>query len=204
MGEYCSGNPLIRWYFRTRLTLVLELSQRSKCSNNVVLDIGCGNGVLLPALSNFTQVIGIGLKHSLGIRSLEETKSLLKRYATDGEIELMYADVVHLPFREHIVSRVFCISVLEHVRNVKKAIRETKRVMGRGGLLICGVPTETAVYRSLRWVIGDPDPGHFHTGREMFRYILDQFDLEDRQGIPLLYDIGRFRKKINDCPQNSR
>lgn len=53
------------------------------------------------------------------------------------------ADIEHLPLRPKCASLVKIVCVFEHLKRPDKALDEIKRVLIRGGSLICGLSTET-------------------------------------------------------------
>ena len=57
------------------------------------------------------------------------------------------ADAHHLPFRNEVFDRVFCIEVLEHLNSPLKALNEIRRVLNKNGTIIVTVPNLTEIRR---------------------------------------------------------
>lgn len=93
----------------------------SKTKTKVILDVGCGTGILLkisPA------EVRIGLDYSFD--SLRDTKLL------DPKLELICGDAAHLPFKDRLFSNILAIHILVELKkngaDWEKALLELKRV----------------------------------------------------------------------------
>lgn len=105
-----------------------------------ILDNGCGRGDFLKAFSK------------LG----------LETYGTDisgfcKEARLVNLEVEELPFSDNYFDVVFSKSVIEHLTNGEYYMREMRRVLKMGGVLILMVPDWKSQYR-----IFYEDPTHIH------------------------------------------
>lgn len=106
----------------------------SKCFNEIlkntigksVLEVGCGRGKLLLALSKNHQAIGCDIFENKEIK--------------DNQLAFVLAASESLPFEDNAFDTVICTHVLEHVRDLKKSIDELKRVCK--SRLIIVVPCE--------------------------------------------------------------
>ncbi len=101
--------------------------------NDKVLDLGCGNGRLYPAIkqrgAKYT-----GVDNSEGLISLARQKY--------PEISFQVADAIKLPFENNSFDKIYSIAVLHHIPS--KALRqqflqEARRVLKSHGLLIITV-----------------------------------------------------------------
>lgn len=97
-----------------------------------VLDVGCGNGVLLRklAVERGCDCVGLDIS-SVAIKSLKEIN-----------LSGVVARLPRLPFTESCFDTVIATEVLEHIQDPSKALQEMKRTIKPGGLLICSVPNE--------------------------------------------------------------
>lgn len=102
--------------------------------NKRVLDLGCGGGVYLEKFSEAS----VGVDAS--IPNIED----LQRKGLNG----VKADLNDkLPFEPETFDVVFCSHVLEHVDAPIELLRESHRVLKKGGLLIVALPLEKSLAR---------------------------------------------------------
>ena len=96
-----------------------------------ILDVGCGTGYLLKAITamrqdQFTRVTGVDFVRPDGLN-------------TDG-IEFIEAPIERLPFADKVFDTVICTHVIEHILDYRAAIQELRRVAAKR--LIIVVPRE--------------------------------------------------------------
>lgn len=96
-----------------------------------VLDIGCG----------FGEFAGIFFKSGVEVGVDISPPDLIMAKNGGKYQKLFLADARKLPFADQTFSTILSVSVLEHIARVDLAIKETFRVLKRGGLLIFTVPT---------------------------------------------------------------
>jgi ubiquinone/menaquinone biosynthesis C-methylase UbiE len=96
-----------------------------------ILDVGCGTGAILQRLGNPEKNVGVDLAG--------EAISFCRQRGLDN---VQQADICALPFRDASFDAVICSSVLYHqwVTDVAAAVREMRRVLRPGGLLLVNVP----------------------------------------------------------------
>lgn len=93
-------------------------------SSNIVLDVGCGIGLLFNYISGLVDVI-VGVDISL--ESLKIALDLVKKRGFSS-IELVRADADFLPFRNEVFDRVFAITLLQNMPNPLLTLHEILRV----------------------------------------------------------------------------
>jgi len=139
--EYRSRIPLVRYLFWRRIRIALVLIHLKK--GNRVLDVGCGNGYLLKELS---------LKHKnwhgFGVDIYSEVRNIKLPGCT-----FLVGDICSLPFPDDHFDFVFALDVLEHIWKLEQAMKEIKRVLKNGGILIVSGPTETVFYKLCRFLL---------------------------------------------------
>lgn len=89
--------------------------------SNLLLDIGCGNGLFTAPLSDlFNFIVGIDL-----------SKAMMKRFKEKRDnLYFILASATDLPLRDHLFDAVVSISVLEYIRpksNTEKVLKEISR-----------------------------------------------------------------------------
>ena len=156
--------PIIGSFYRRRLSLALELMGPRKVGS--LLEIGYGSGILLPELSTRCgRLVGIDVHHST---------NLVQRFLNreNVSVNLCSASVTDIPFRDESFDCVVCLSVLEHVLTLSKAIIEIKRVLKQGGAAIIGFPTRNTISSLCIRLLGfNPEKQHPND----HRVLLNQF-----------------------------
>lgn len=158
-AEVALGNPSFVWRFGQdrRLTLI---RQYVSLEGTRILDVGCGLGVYVRKLREFSdRVVGIDVDPG---RLREGART------TPG---LMLAAGESLPFGDASFDAVILNEVIEHVRDDATALREVFRVIRPGGHVVIYAPNrlfpfEThGIYLGQRFVFGNiplvnwlPDP----------------------------------------------
>ncbi|MBN1105167.1 MAG: class I SAM-dependent methyltransferase, partial [Deltaproteobacteria bacterium] len=160
-----------------------------------VLDLACGNGVMLPTLSGrFGRVVGVDL-HVGAAERLRRARGL-------QNVSIVLSDAMHLPFRECSFPFILALSALEHFKDLDFLVQEIHRVLAPGGYFLFLCPTESLFYRMGRTVLGYRKPeDHYHTADEV-QAILRRHLIPEREGrypswAPMslaVYRMGRFRR----------
>ncbi len=129
-----------RQYFAgsaTRLRSIFRTIQKLTPQNAKVLDIGFGDGVLLELLHDKGyDCFGIDFAK----KNIELTKQFFEKRKKD--INIQYANIQEMPFRDDLFDIVVASETLEHLNNsiLIKGIRETYRILKNGGYFIITVP----------------------------------------------------------------
>src|SRR5262245_24993373 len=90
----------------------------------MILDAGCGSGLILGRLAGKCHVVGCDFSE----RILHDTSRRLS-------CPLVCSDIVELPFRKGTFDKVLCVGVLNHISQSELAIAELARVLRPGGEL---------------------------------------------------------------------
>ena len=105
---------------KAKIETTLEIVSLSR--NNLVLDIGCGTGLLFPYIADRVQLlIGIDISQKL----LKKAKTHKKHYPNT---HILLADADHLPFQNKTFNAIFAITFLQNIPNPSTTLQEIKRV----------------------------------------------------------------------------
>ncbi len=127
------------------------------------LDLGCGDGMHLPWLSQHLPTL-----YACDYNLLRLTRAA----AVTGTKQLFMADATDLPIEDDAFDVIFFNHVLEHIPDDDKALSEARRVLKPGGLLILGTPNEGALFWQLayQWqpeTLAATDHVHFYTAKSL-------------------------------------
>jgi ubiquinone/menaquinone biosynthesis C-methylase UbiE len=111
---------------------------------NRILDVGCGEGLAEVSLGHLhisqLRQVGIDLVPSKVARARQETASHNQR------AWFAAADACRLPFASGSFDALYCVAVLQHIRDVQAAVQEFARVTARGGRIVAVEPDNSARY----------------------------------------------------------
>lgn len=145
-SAYFETDPFTRYLFKKRFALAeAYLKNASGGRFSKAADVGCGIGFFLPILAAHANKV-MALDYSTDIlsyaRFMAEKRGL-------NNVEFIQGSINSLPFEDGAFNLVACMSVLEHFKNPEEPLRELKRILAPGGLLMVGYPTETPLFRFL-------------------------------------------------------
>jgi 2-polyprenyl-3-methyl-5-hydroxy-6-metoxy-1,4-benzoquinol methylase len=124
---------------------------------SVVLDFGCGGGVMLPFLADrFGRVLAM----DIDLAPLAKLEPYIPR---SGNVEVYDARRVTLSdFPVASVDVVLALDVLEHVSDLDGTLESFSGLLAPGGEIIVSAPTENLAYRIGRQVAGREFSGDYH------------------------------------------
>ncbi|MBP5331256.1 MAG: class I SAM-dependent methyltransferase [Lachnospiraceae bacterium] len=99
-----------------------------------VLEIGCGTGSLWAGRSEMIEKCEKIVLTDISEGMLETAK---KNIGEQSNIEYRYADIQELPFDDDSFDAVIANSMLYHVPDLNKGLREVRRVLKDGGVFYC-------------------------------------------------------------------
>jgi predicted TPR repeat methyltransferase len=156
---YYGSNFVVRHYYWRRLTTMFDHILRSGVDRHQCLDFGGGGGVFLPTLSGaFDHVTLIDLITG-------EARRVVEEFALSN-VDLRQQDVRDAAPGTFDV--IIAADVLEHFKELDVPIRVLKAALSKNGLLVTSLPTESLLYRALRWTFRVEKPvDHYHTGYDV-------------------------------------
>lgn len=127
--EYNASAPLYdsRYTEEQQVKAGFLLNRVRLCGGEVVIDAGCGTGILLEIISKRAAATLVGLDSSIGMLREARRKGI--------NAELVLGDIEHMPFRDGAADAVFSISVIQLAEDPRAALEEMRRVLKVGGSL---------------------------------------------------------------------
>ena len=132
----------LHWLARARS----ELVPPSPSSNAVLLDVGCGGGILAAYVHGYVHV------------GVDMSWSALHVAAQNGVLGLR-GDAACLPFPTGVADVVVAGEVFEHVTDVERAVGEVSRVLRPGGVVVIDTINATRWARLTLVTVGERVPG---------------------------------------------
>jgi SAM-dependent methyltransferase len=130
------GHPTAESEESFRVKRVVEFARSHNICSGTVVDLGCGYGAYVHALSPFAnQVIGIEVEETRLQKAVEINKDR-------PNVDFLHYDGKRIPLASESVDNVMIIEVLEHVNNDLKTLLEIKRILKPGGGLLLSVPNK--------------------------------------------------------------
>jgi ubiquinone/menaquinone biosynthesis C-methylase UbiE len=109
-----------------------------------ILDVGCGTGTAEVKLSRLrlTQVDLVAV--DLIVDRVTAAQAAARAHNISAHFAA--ADACHLPFPDATFDSVFCVTVLQHIADVRSAVVEMARVTRPGGRIVAVEPDNSARY----------------------------------------------------------
>lgn len=92
----------------------------------IILDNGCGTGLLLEHLS--ATAIGLDISSSMLSKALTRIRNVYDKHLIQGDAE-------NLPLRGHVFGRIFAITLIQNTPNKARALEEIARVGYKGTIV---------------------------------------------------------------------
>lgn len=123
---------------KSRLDIYAQVFRFHVAPADTVLDAGCGVGTRSAEVlvDSDAYVYAFDISSS----NLREVKRIA-RTLSPSRLDAIQGDLLHLPFRDGVFTKTFCLEVLEHVLDDRRAFRELCRVLHSKGALLLSVPT---------------------------------------------------------------
>lgn len=165
------------WWWAGRQELIKDLLVPEKPRN--ILDIGCGTGETLTFMKK------VFPKSKLqGIDYLPEAV----KYTKSRGHSARRADALHLPFADASFDAVLLLDVIEHIKDDSGVIKEAKRVLKPGGVIILTAP-------ALQFIWSAHDEGQGHE-RRYTRHMLLRLAAKNKMAVPFISYFNFFLSPI--------
>jgi 2-polyprenyl-3-methyl-5-hydroxy-6-metoxy-1,4-benzoquinol methylase len=171
--------PLTGRLYRARLRLVADLLGESRFAS--LLEIGYGSGIFLPELARRAdRLVAIDV-HGQS----QQVEKMLGRVGVSAE--LVDASLFELPFADAEFDALVCVSVLEHITELHRALDAFRRVLVPGGVAVLGFPIRNPLTDSFFRLVGyDPRDIHPSGHKDILRAVESHpgFALDVHRHIP--------------------
>lgn len=128
-GKWVSFREKVAWILQVE-SYILDFLRDDLVLGKHVLEVGCGQGVLLSRIAGrATHAIGMDISSE----SLEQAKRGLREMKLLDRVNLVQGDAENLPFVAESFDTVYSIGVLHHTFDTQKGIDEIYRVLRKDG-----------------------------------------------------------------------
>ncbi len=149
--------PIIGLFYRWRLAAAASLLPANPLDR--LIDVGYGSG-------RFLGLVRDRARRAFGVDHHAYHAAVRERALRRGhEVALVRGDLHALPFRSESFDAASCLSVLEHVADIRMAVRELSRILRPGGILVAGFPPRSRLTAACFHLIGF-DYKRFHPNDE--------------------------------------
>lgn len=139
-----------------------------------VLDIGCGRPCEAMPDQAFLRFLGRPGSVGLDLKKIE------------GPYEFRQGSVTAMPFKDGELDNVTAMEILEHITEVREALKEIKRVLRPGGVLVMTTPDNSMLW-NLIWGVWSATVGRMWHHEHVVSYnagqwralLEEQFDVTD-------------------------
>lgn len=139
-----SKNPITRYIELWRLKTIKKLSNYKK--NDVVLDLGCGEGFYLRMIDKPKEIWGIDIS-KVALKKAREISVGRKN------LKIRFGNAENLNgIPDKYFDKITTSEMLEHVPYPKKALSETHRILKDDGVLVVSVPNEKIIQKIVHFV----------------------------------------------------
>lgn len=179
---------IIKYLYLQRIKLGIKLLGKQKY--NKMLDVGFGGGVILPELSKHAEkIIGIDTHDNI---------ELVKKILISENINntsLIKINATSLPFPDKKFDCIWCMSVLEFIKNSEQVIREIKRVAQNNATIIIGFPLTNKLTDILYKLISfKSSEAHYNNHKILISQIKKYFKIKKIKKIPGIFLVCKVVK----------
>ena len=96
---------------------------------SLVLDVGCGTGILFDYITDKAMTVGLDVSRKLLITAKERAKKF-------KDVHLVLADADNMPFRQNVFTYVFAFTVVQNMPNPAATLNEIRRIAKRNAIIV--------------------------------------------------------------------
>lgn len=151
---YRKRQEVIKLFKRNIKLFINSHSENSKPTNQLFVDIGCGESIDLFLIRNFFAQHSSDW-HFIGVEADPKSlhiANLKKSYYQVDNVDILPGDITkRLPFKDAEVDVVYCSEVIEHLLEPELFLSEIKRITKPNGYLILTTPNEPNLFQRAYW-----------------------------------------------------
>lgn len=156
---YLETGPISRYVFWRKLDFVLQAAKLQPRAR--VFDFGCGTGVLLPRLAADGRTV-------LATDHHPEIAQVLVRRLEVRDVTFLADDAWQEQIEDDSLDTIIAANVLEHIDERTALLRLFSRKLRHNGRVVISGPTENALYRLGRRLIGFTGDYHVSNVKHVF------------------------------------
>jgi SAM-dependent methyltransferase len=132
---YRSSNPTRRWLHCSRRDWIINAIENTpRPGNQAALEVGPASGVYLPTLARlFEKVVAVDIEEAY----LSHVSSVTAMFPN---LSVRVDDITESELPDQAFDLVLCTEVVEHIPDSQPAIREMRRILKPGGVLVLSTP----------------------------------------------------------------
>jgi ubiquinone/menaquinone biosynthesis C-methylase UbiE len=165
--------PLVGSVYRKRLENTLKLTEKV---DGDILDIGYGSGLLFPSLLKKCRTCYGFETHGneAKVYQMLENEGIAKE-----RVVLAPGSILAIPAKDDSFDEIVCVSTLEHIPELDKAMAEMSRVLKQGGKAVFSFPVRNIVTDWFYRLVGyDPRKLHPSSHRDIIAAAERSFKVE--------------------------
>ena len=140
------GHIIQRYWHREKQSIITGICTLSK--KDIVLDCGCGSGVITHFLSQYCQLV-------VGVDNNEDAIRHATQKFNEPNIKFTQTSVDDLEFSDHYFSKVFFMEVLEHLHEEQgnQLLHRIYSILKPGGTLFLTTPNYHGFWPLIEWIV---------------------------------------------------
>jgi 2-polyprenyl-3-methyl-5-hydroxy-6-metoxy-1,4-benzoquinol methylase len=138
------GNPVQRfWHYSKQLAIQRHLPPGSE---DYVLDVGCGSGVI-------TAFLGSRTRHAIGMDNNRDAIAYAQRMFGASNVEFVYGQVDQEIEFERPFNKIYCLELIEHIYMEQGLImlKNFHRILKSGGKVFITTPNYLSLWPIIEW-----------------------------------------------------
>lgn len=133
-------------YYQRRVEARRVFPMLAEVNGQRTLDIGCGDGLFAVELARRGAIVD---EIDLLAEDLDRGKNRVEALHLDQRVNFVRCDAQRMPLKSDSYDKAIANCVLEHIQLDSEVLKETNRVLRKGGLLVLTVPLDLEVHQSI-------------------------------------------------------